>query len=83
MDDSPASANAWVEEITGYLRQHPQACDSAEGVARWWLQAPVVQWPQVRQALDTMVGDGRLTRTTAADGTERYRLPGGPAGTAS
>ena len=78
MDDSPASANAWVEEITQYLQQHPQAADSAEGVARWWLQAPVGEWPRVRQALDTMVADGRLERTTAADGTQRYRLPARP-----
>jgi hypothetical protein len=81
MDDSPASATAWGTAIADYLRAHPQASDSAEGVARWWLHAPVAQWPRVRQALDALVSQGRRERTTSADGTERYRLPLPAAGT--
>ncbi len=83
MNKPPPAANPWVEEIAAYLRMHPQACDTARGAARWWLDAPVAEWPRVRQALDTMVSDGRLTRTTGADGTERYRLPAAAGGAAS
>ena len=81
MKDSQAKGNAWVEPIASYLRDHRHACDSAEGIARWWLNAPVAEWPRIRCALEHMVSDGRLQRVTGRDGRVYYRLraqTGGP-----
>ena len=80
MNDSHA-VNPWEDAIASYLLDHRQSCDSAEGIARWWLNAPVTEWPRVRQALQAMVSDGRLERLAGADGRDRYRLPGGPGAT--
>lgn len=78
MKDSQPHHNPWLERIASYLREHPNASDSAEGVARWWVHAPIAQWPQVRRALDLMVGDGLLECYAATDGRKRYRLPASP-----
>ncbi len=40
-----------AREIYEYLRLHPGAKDSAEGIARWWIEADV---PQVRNALEEL-----------------------------
>jgi Tfp pilus assembly protein PilZ len=40
-----------AHEIYEYLRLHPGAKDSAEGIARWWVEADV---PQVRNALEEL-----------------------------
>jgi Tfp pilus assembly protein PilZ len=40
-----------AREIYEYLRLHPGAKDSAEGIARWWVEADV---PQVRDALEEL-----------------------------
>ncbi len=83
MDDSnsDAEANAWVAPIAHYLRSHPHASDTAEGIARWWLGAPVTQWSHVGQALASMVRNGQLDCHIAADGREHYRLRHAAAGT--
>lgn len=78
---SDPSASAWVQPIRNYLHAHPYAGDSAEGIARWWLGAPVAEWPHIRQALQSMVADGQLECHAAADGREHYRLPAAAVGT--
>jgi hypothetical protein len=74
MDHSEADADPWVAALTRYLREHPQASDTAEGIARWWLQAAVADWPKVRRAIAAMAAAGRLTVHVAGDGREHYRL---------
>jgi len=51
-------------QILDYLRRHPQAKDSVEGIAQFWVSADPVE---VRRALDRLV-DMRLVekRTKAA-----------------
>jgi hypothetical protein len=63
-----------VRGIAEHLAQHPQAADSAHGVARWWLGARGVQaeGPEVEQALLVMVAQQRLRCTPLADGTVLY-----------
>lgn len=81
MNNSPADPNPWVEAIANCFRENRHSSDSAEGIARWWLRAPVSEWPRVRHALEILVSEGRLERIAAADGKERYRLPGPTGGT--
>ncbi len=38
--------------ILDYLRRHPQAKDSVEGIARFWVNADAIE---VRRALDKLV----------------------------
>jgi hypothetical protein len=77
MNESHPHENPWVDRIASYLRDHRHSSDTAEGVARWWLNAPVTDWAHVRRALESMVSDGRLERHVTADGREHYRLPAG------
>lgn len=81
MNHPNADSNAWAQPIANYLRAHPRAGDSAEGIARWWLGAPVAEWPHIRRALKSMVSDGHLECYVAADGREHYRLRTAAGGT--
>lgn len=65
---------ALVQQVTAYLRDNPMACDTQEGIARWWL-APgtevdsevlsrALQWMQQRRLVESL---------SAADGRVRYR----------
>lgn len=63
----------WTTAITSYLAEHPNASDTAEGIARWWLGADYADWWKVKLALDWMVRRGVLARHMAADGRESYR----------
>jgi len=65
---------ALVQQLTAYLRDNPLACDTQEGIARWWL-APgaVVDNQQLSLALERMRQRGEIEQLRAADGRVRYR----------
>lgn len=67
-----------IEAIEAHLASHPQAADSAAGVACWWLapQGVGAPLPQVEAALALLVQRQRLRRVRLADGSTLY---GGPA----
>lgn len=67
-----------VQMLARYLRAHPHVCDTAEGIAHWWLMdlaPPTV----VEEALDWMVQHGVLEPLPAADGRTRMRRVADPA----
>lgn len=66
--------SAVVGALLRYLRANPHACDTAEGIRRWWF-APDVRFTEdaVAGALDAMTRDHLLEVTTAVDGHQRYR----------
>lgn len=65
---------ALVRHLARYLRTNPFACDTCEGIERWWLASdPPLALPQLQQALDWMVARALLERLPAADGRVRYR----------
>lgn len=72
MKESPEVEQA-VRELTKYLRANPLACDTAEGIGRWWLVAHPVSTETLVQALDWMKREGLVEELTAADGRLRYR----------
>jgi Tfp pilus assembly protein PilZ len=49
-----------AHEIFEYLRLHPGAKDSAEGIARWWVEADV---PQVQNALEELTNMKLIAKT--------------------
>lgn len=66
-----------VQQLSHYLWRHPHACDTAEGIARWWLlgvRTPT-PLPVVVSALDHLLALGLLQAHRAADGRVRYRRP--------
>jgi len=63
-------------EILTYLREHPEAQDTLEGVMVWWVSERAIKhWLlQVRASLAALVACGYLEKRTAADGRIFYRL---------
>jgi hypothetical protein len=65
--------------ILAYVAAHPQAADTADGIARWWLGTAAAPAVAVTCVLDRLVQEGRLVRTQGADGAVRYsRRPARP-----
>jgi hypothetical protein len=63
-----------VHALVTYLLAHPQASDTAEGIARWWLRADSpVNSTLLQQALDWMKGQGLIESVVAGDGRVRWR----------
>jgi hypothetical protein len=74
-DKSDDDVQAVAIEIVRYLREHAEAADTVEGVARWWLtrQRYEEAVATVERAISLLV-DGRMVeRHTLPDGTAVYR----------
>jgi hypothetical protein len=67
---------AVAQVVIEYLRTHPQAADTLEGVSAWWLgtsrRGPHVA--AVAEALEALVARGTVTRETTPAGEAVYRL---------
>ena len=82
---SAADREAVVTALLEYLHSNPQACDTLDGIAHWWLGG---QWRQrtrlVQDALNGLEELGVIERVEAGDGRVRYRRrEGGDATTPS
>ncbi|MBX3607165.1 MAG: hypothetical protein KF788_17940 [Piscinibacter sp.] len=66
--------SALVRALARYLGLHPQASDTAQGIARWWLadQAPVREAALLR-ALEWLERQRLVERVSAPDGRVRFR----------
>jgi hypothetical protein len=62
-----------VQRIAGYLRANPQAGDTTDGVAQWWLGRSTVSTELVEQALRWLESEGLLEAVRAADGRVHFR----------
>jgi len=69
-----ASTMKLVYAIARYFRSHPHACDTLDGVARWWLTGALTAAPALEAALDILGNEGIVEAVHAADGRTRYRL---------
>ena len=65
-----------ARHILRYLREHPEAQDTVEGIMMWWVSERAIKhWlPHVRKSLTALVSRGYLEKHTAADGRVFYRL---------
>jgi hypothetical protein len=62
------------EAILRYLDRHPESCDTAVGVARWWLPRHGIETSleQVRAALADLVRQGQLDTVDRPGGDTHY-----------
>lgn len=72
MDDDSLSLRLIVGTLAVYLRAHPFACDSAQGIRQWWFETEVVM-DDLMAALAWMQSRGLVEQLNAADGHVRYR----------
>ena len=65
-----------AREIRDYLTAHPNAVDSLEGIAKWWLarQHYVEQMSKVQKALNYLVNQEVLMKRHTPDGKVLYRV---------
>jgi hypothetical protein len=70
---------AIAREIERYVGSHPEAADSAAGIAAWWLRESECSLSVVEAALDKLVREAVLQVTRLPDGTLVYCAPQGQA----
>ena len=65
-------------EIVAYLRTHPAACDSLDGIVDWWLPRQRYETARaaIQQALNDLVGRGVVEQIARRNGMHLYRLAG-------
>ena len=73
MDDSPVPL---TDEVLAYLLRYPQAEDTVEGIAEWWLPTGGNRHAvsDVEAALSQLVGAGFLVARQCGGGRIYYRL---------
>jgi hypothetical protein len=72
MRNSPLMMDV-VRALAQYLRANPLACDSLDGIGRWWLAGHDLGPEDLMQALAWMKERGLVEVLVAADGRLRYR----------
>jgi Fe2+ or Zn2+ uptake regulation protein len=63
-------------EIVAYLRAHPSAADSLEGIVDWWLPQQRYETAKavIQRALDDLAQQGIVEEVTLGHGVRLYRL---------
>ena len=77
MDDADNKARAIANKILAYLWAHPQAADTARGIAEWWLSGRAFDAGLVNRALRMLAAEGHVVSETNPDGNRIWRA--GPA----
>jgi hypothetical protein len=64
MEDSASGGSPVTTAILRYLIEHPDAKDTASGIARWWLSPHHDEWKRdvIQTAIDGLVARGWLIR---------------------
>ena len=64
------------QEILRYLREQPDASDTLEGIAEWWLlsQRITYEMKRVRTAVSELLEEGWIIEIKGENSTTRYRL---------
>jgi hypothetical protein len=63
-------------EILAYLRGHPAAADTVDGIIEWWLPRQRYETAKaaIQRALDDLVAEGKIDELVSDVGTRLYRL---------
>ena len=71
----PEQVRNIASAINRYLTSRPDACDTIEGIARWWLvrQRYEDSLPLIQEALDLLESNGEVMKHPALGGKMMYR----------
>ena len=74
--DLPEGDEQVIRGILQYLIEHPDAKDTAEGIAKWWLAGTDAESKkkQVQNALDSLTARGWLTKRETSRREKIYGL---------
>jgi hypothetical protein len=74
MNTQNQDIDALAAALRSYLIEHPNAADTLEGIARWWLAGEVGEawFSTVQRAVEQLVMRGEMARQTLGDGTVVY-----------
>lgn len=74
MDADNTEIASVAAAVRRYLRDHPNAADTLEGIARWWLSGNTGNelLIDVERAIEQLVNGGEVSRRTLRDGTVIY-----------
>ena len=63
-----------ARQILMYLREHPQASDTLEGIAKWWMQNQKLSesLTLIKQALAELETEGEVSERKMPDGRTLY-----------
>ena len=63
-----------AEQIVRYLKSHPEAADSLEGIAKWWIpqQQYIESVEKVYKALNYLIENKIVSRKILSDGSKIY-----------
>jgi len=78
-DRQAGVGHAEIEDaVMEYLRNHPNAADTLDGIVDWWLPQQRYETARARicSALMRLVDAGLLQRHSLPGGRELYELPG-------
>ncbi len=79
MNEAP-EPHAAIRALAQYLRDHPHASDSTEGIRRWWLPLGLsMTTDEMEMALTWMKQQRLIDDARGADGRVRYRRIAGDA----
>lgn len=69
MDEWDSRVSSAAQEIEQYLETHPEAADSLEGIATWWVtrQRIRTEMAVVRAALEKLADAGVVTAGPTSD----------------
>jgi hypothetical protein len=68
-----AEVEGIARDLEQYVSLHPTAADTADGIARWWLdRAELPPLSSVEAALEALVSRGLLSRASLPDGQAVY-----------
>jgi hypothetical protein len=71
-DIAEGNASKVAADIERYLRAHPDAADTLEGAARWWLQREPSR-EVMEQAMAMLVSQAIVERHVLPEGTTVFR----------
>jgi hypothetical protein len=71
---TPDDHKSATQLVMAYLEAHPQACDTIEGIARWWLMSQQINDATfaVKRALEELKKRGYVREERKADGRIFY-----------
>jgi hypothetical protein len=70
MSDFDDAVRRAADQVREYLANHPNAADTVDGIAAWWL--PGVPVSVAQTALDRLVREGFMKRNPVTGGRPQY-----------